>query len=208
MNIIKLKKGDRYGSLTVLKEGVKKYLPSGQSNRTVDCLCVCGNKTNVRLVHLTRGRTISCGCLKNVMNGKSETKIGRLLKGMKSRCAPYHQERHLYFDKGITVCDLWLNDFDSFEKWCKDNGFKKGLYIDRIDGNKGYNPNNCRFVTPKVNANNRSNTLYVNFRGEKISLKLLLERLGHPNNYYTVRSRLKRGWDIEKALYKTTKDKN
>lgn len=195
--------GKRFGKLVSVKEVDPYILPSGQKNRVVLCKCDCGNTKKVRLLHWKRGLTKSCGCLKKVMNGKSNTDIGLLLKGMKSRVAPYHSERHLYYDKGIKICDEWLNNFDSFENWCVNNGYKKGLHIDRIDSNKGYNPNNCRFVTPKENANNRCNTYYVNWKGEKISLMMLIDKLGDvKNKYHTIKTRLDRGWDLEKALYK------
>ena len=195
--------GKKFGKLTILKEVDPYVLPSGKKNRAVECKCDCGTIKKIRLLHLKRGAIKSCGCLKNVMNGKSHTDIGKLLKGMKSRVAPYHKERHLYYDKGIKICDEWLNDFDSFENWCINNGYKKELQIDRIDGNKGYSPDNCRFVTPKENSNNRYNTHYVNWKGEKISLMMLIDKLGDvKNKYCTIRSRLKRGWDLEEALYK------
>ena len=50
--MIEIKKGDVYSELTVIKEGERKILPSGQTNRTADCLCSCGDKKNVRIVHL------------------------------------------------------------------------------------------------------------------------------------------------------------
>ena len=167
--------GDKYNKLTVICEGDRIRLPSGQTNRTMFCRCDCGNTKTVRVAHLTRGRVSSCGCIKNTLNGEGATNIGRLFSGMKSRCAPYHSESHLYYDKGINVCDEWVNNYLSFKSWCLVNGYKYGLHIDRIDGNKGYNPDNCRFVTPKQNANNRFNTVYVWYNGCKISLSEFID---------------------------------
>lgn len=193
--------GTTFGKLTVIKEGDSIRTPSGQTNRTMLCVCSCGNKKQIRVMHLTRGRIKSCGCLSKTMDGESTTDIGKLFSGMKSRCSVYHQERHLYYDKGIKVCKAWTDDFSIFKKWCINNGYKKGLYIDRIDGNKGYSPTNCRFVTPQVNANNRVNTFYVEYKNKTIALKLLLKDLGNPNKYYTVYARIKRGWSVTDAIF-------
>ena len=203
-NIMRLniKKGKVYGRLTVLGEGKKVIQPSKQKVRTIKCKCKCGTVKDIRLAHLVRGHTKSCGCIIKTKNGKSKTKIGRLLNGMKSRCSINHSESHLYYEKGITVCDEWLNDIDKFEKWCNENGYKEGLQIDRIDGDQGYFPLNCRFVTSKVNCNNRHNTMYVIYKGKKESLQLLLHRLNYPNKYYTVRMRIIRGWNIYDAIHK------
>ena len=84
--MIEIKKGDVYSELTVIKEGERKILPSGQTNRTADCLCSCGDKKNVRIVHLVRGRTKSCGCIVKTKKGKSKTIYGILLNSMKTRC--------------------------------------------------------------------------------------------------------------------------
>lgn len=156
---------------------------------------------------LTRGNSLSCGCINKTRNGKSKTPIGRLFHGIKSRCSQYNPERHLYFDKGIKVCDIWDSDFDLFESWCIENGYKKGLHIDRVDGDKGYYPENCRFVTPKINANNRFNTLYVEYKGGKWALKMLLQHLGKDNKYYTIYGRIKNlNWSVSDAINKPIKN--
>ena len=75
--------------------------------------------------------------------------------GMKSRC--YNANKRSYVDygaRGITVCDEWLDDFRAFYDWSVGRGHVPGKQIDRIDGNKGYSPSNCRFVSPIVNINN------------------------------------------------------
>ena len=63
-----------------------------------------------------------------------------------------------YQDRGITVCDEWLV-FENFRDWALSHGYSDDLEIDRIDNDKGYCPENCRWVTPKENVNNRRNTL-------------------------------------------------
>lgn len=199
---LKILKGTKYGKLTVICEGEKIRLPSGQTNRTLKCKCECGNIKDVRIMHLTRGRTVSCGCIVNTMNGESNTVVGKLYRSIKWRTSKKYSERHIYYDRGINVCDEWLNDYMSFKKFCKQNGFKKGLQIDRIDNDKGYSPDNCRFVTPKENCNNRRVTFMVTYKGEEKSLNILLKELNYPNKYGTVRTRILRGWSVEDALFK------
>ena len=75
---------------------------------------------------------------------------------MKGRC---HNERHqnyrLYGGRGIRVCEEWQESFDVFLSWAMQNGYRSGLQIDRIDNEKGYCPENCRFVTCAENQRNK-----------------------------------------------------
>lgn len=75
---------------------------------------------------------------------------------MKGRChAPSHDHFALYGGRGITVCAEWRDSFDSFREWANGNGYARGLQIDRIDNDKGYCPENCRFVTAAQNCRNK-----------------------------------------------------
>jgi hypothetical protein len=190
----------KYGKLTILKEIDAYILPSGQPNRAFECLCDCGNKTKVRWLHLKRGRTNSCGCIVKVMKGNSNNIYGILLNSMRTRCKQNAINKKSYYDKGIIVCDEWLNDINKFIDFCKNNGYKKGLQIDRINNSNGYYPENCRFVTPIENINNRDNTFYVNYKGEKIALKVILRKLGREKDYYSIRTRIIRGYSHESAI--------
>ena len=74
---------------------------------------------------------------------------------MKTRCyskADYHYE--WYGERGISICDEWLNDFMTFYVWAIESGWKKGLEIDRTDNDGNYNPSNCKFVTKTENLKN------------------------------------------------------
>ena len=57
--------------------------------------------------------------------------------------------------RGIRVCDEWLASFDAFQQWATQNGYRPSLQLDRIDNERGYTPDNCRFVTPADNARNK-----------------------------------------------------
>lgn len=200
--------GEKYGMLTVIAEAEKILLPSGQKPRRFICECECGKKTNVLLLHLVRQRIRSCGCLSKVLNGESKHPICRSFKSMHERCAPGYFQRHSYFEKGITVCDEW-SDYLTFKKWATENGFKKGLQIDRIDNSKGYAPDNCRFVTNIVNVNNRDNTFRVIYHGEEMPIMEVFRKKNIDEVHHgAIRGRIKRGWDIDSAIDTPTRTGN
>lgn len=110
-----------------------------------------------------------------------------------------------YAWRGIKVCDEW-HTFEPFKDWCMANGWNKGLEIDRIDNDRGYCPENCRFVTRKENCNNRRTTRRV--RGATLldfynayANKTLISLVAF-------KQRVKRGWPVEKALYEPFDDQH
>lgn len=197
---LKINKGQRFNSLTVIKEANKYILPSGQTNRAFLCMCDCGREKVVRLAHLTRGRIKTCNNCRtpNVLEG--ENRIFIIWKAMNYRCRDNYIDSHLYYNKGVYVCKDWL-DYQSFRDWSTSNGYSDGLCIDRKNGNGIYEPSNCRWTTPLINANNRIDTFYVEYNGEKIAFMLLLRGMGIAHNNHTIRARLKRGWSVEKAIH-------
>ena len=85
---------------------------------------------------------------------------------MKQRC--YNEKvakYHLYGAKGIKVCKEWQN-FNVFEEWAYNNGYREYLTIDRIDGNKDYTPKNCRWATYKEQSNNTSRNHIIEIDGQ------------------------------------------
>ena len=90
------------------------------------------------------------------LHGKSETRLYTILKGMIKRCSnPKTEFYHLYGGKGISICDEWLNDFLSFESWALANGYADNLSIDRINGDKNYTPDNCRWADSTTQNRNQ-----------------------------------------------------
>lgn len=72
--------------------------------------------------------------------------------GMRQRCNnPKHPAARWYHDKGIRLCSEWEEDFFEFQRWSLENGYFDGASIDRIDPDKGYNPENCRWITIEEN---------------------------------------------------------
>lgn len=118
---------------------------------------------------------------------------------MKTRC---YNKNFMYYcnygGKGIKICDEWKNDFSKFYKWAINNGYKEGLTIDRINNDGNYEPLNCRWVTRKKQNNNMNKNIIINYNGKKQTIsewadELNLSRIAL---YY----RIRRGWDVEKAL--------
>lgn len=99
-------------------------------------------------------------------------------KAMKQRCQnPKCHSYQNYGARGITVCDEW-QEFEPFLEWALANGHQEGLAIDRADNNKGYNPNNCHWVTPRENANNRRVTSFITVNGECLPETVWAEKIG------------------------------
>lgn len=115
-------------------------------------------------------------------------------RGMLGRCSnPTARSYQDYGGRGISVCDEWLS-YDVFYEWAYANGYTDELTIDRIDNNKGYSPENCRWTDKVTQNRNKRNVRDVN--GETIPE--IAERLGL--NYATVYRRVTHGKDIEAPL--------
>ena len=77
---------------------------------------------------------------------------------MKDRCYRPGNNRYQYYGgRGIDVCEEWKNDFTAFYDWAMANGYKENLSIDRIDNDKGYSPQNCRWADAITQNKNRRN---------------------------------------------------
>ena len=118
---------------------------------------------------------------------------------MKMRCRGY-QERYYrnYTLRGITVCKEWESDFDAFYTWAINNGYNSNLSLDRIDNEKGYSPQNCRWATPKEQMNNVRYNRILTLNGVSHTLSEWSEITGM--NCFTIQSRKRRGWSDEDAL--------
>lgn len=119
-------------------------------------------------------------------------------RAMMSRCYKAGAKNYRFYGgRGIAVCEEW-HDIAAFGKWAVESGYSPGMSIDRIDPQKGYYPENCRWATPKEQANNRRNTVFVEFEGERHSISEWAEIKGIKRA--TLNTRIHRGWNAEKAL--------
>lgn len=185
--------------------------PNHGSHAMWNCKCKCGARRVVRGSDLRNEKIKSCGCystskLKEVatthglskVNGK-KTKLFMTWDAMRQRCTnSNHASYEDYGGRGITVCPEWLNDFKSFYDWSMANGFSNDLSIDRIDNDKGYSPDNCRWVDAKTQIRNRRNTVTYEWQGKEYTRAELSRLTGI--NEQTIASRLNRGCSLEEAL--------
>lgn len=165
--------GERYGRLVVIEEAEKK----GKKRRW-RCICDCGNETVVFQNDLRLNKTTSCGCyhkevVRDLMykhGGKSgKERLYTIWNGMKDRCRNQNnQEYRWYGGKGITVCDEW-KDYAVFREWALKSGYNENLTIDRIDSEKNYTPENCRWITASENSKRAKHPIssrYISINGE------------------------------------------
>lgn len=196
--------GQKFGSLTVLRRGEKDN--TGKTRWY--CKCDCGKTVLVRTNGLRTGNSTSCGCKRtegvkrsNTKHGESRDRLYKIWGNMKQRISnPNLDDFKYYGGKGIGLCEEW-EEYNGFRKWALENGYSKELTIDRKDNNKGYFPDNCRWVDMKTQCNNRESNYNITFNGETKTLNEWAEYLGISRT--TLSSRLHRsGWNIEKAFKK------
>lgn len=197
----------KFGRLTPIKNVGNKY-PKWL------CKCDCGNE-----VYLTPGqlrKRKSCGCLQreymdgdlgrnNKKHGMSKTRLYRKYRSMINRCYyPKSSYYKRYGGRGITVCEEWKNSFENFMNWAYENGYdetkkKYEQTIDRIDNDGNYEPSNCRLISLKEQAWNKSSSRCIQDGNELISSHEFCIRHGIPDAQFAYR-RVKKGLTAEEIL--------
>jgi hypothetical protein len=133
---------------------------------------------------------------RNTTHGLSHLPEYSLWCGMKQRC--YYTKHKSYKDyggRGIKVCDQWLN----FENFYADMRSKpEGMTLDRIDHNKDYSPENCKWSTYKEQMRNTNRNNVISFKGKTMCVADWAKELNM--SYTKLRMRLHRGWNIERAM--------
>lgn len=123
------------------------------------CECDCGNIKAIEPAIWEQGIVKSCGCFAESLKLEHTEELDRLRRiynGMVQRCYNKNSDSYVnYGGRGITICSEWLNDREKFIDWSLSNGYENDLSIDRINVNGNYEPNNCRWATNEVQANNR-----------------------------------------------------
>lgn len=178
-----------------------------------ECKCDCGKTVLVDCHKLRSGNTKSCGCLyidkaktmsKKYLqkHGKCDSAIYHIYTEIKSRCFNHNNKSYKYYGgRGITICDEWLNDFMSFYNWAINNGYEKGLSIERMDTNGNYEPSNCCWISMKEQQRNKRNNVYFDYGGNKYLQSDLCKKF--KINVSTFRNRIKKGISVNEAINKS-----
>lgn len=188
--------GNMYGYLRVEGEAPKK----GTSRHIhYNCTCTRCGKTDVIIpsYRLKSGASKSCGCTK-IKHGhcsrvfKGGTDAYKRFIEMHRRCEdPTHRGYDRYGARGIKVCERWSGP-EGFENFFEDMGVCPPEYqLDRIDGTKGYSPDNCRWVTREVQNRNRRDNIWIEYKGLKLILKDWGDKFGVSGSF--ISRRLKKG---------------
>ncbi len=151
--------GKRFGKLVAIERDITK------KRVYWICQCDCGSIKSIMSTHLRSGASTSCGCYQkecaskaNKTHGMTHTSLHNRWKAIRQRCTNPKDSRYKnYGNRGITLCEEW-NNFERFAKWSLENGYQDGLELDRIDNDKGYFPENCRWCKSIINNHNRRNT--------------------------------------------------
>lgn len=134
------------------------------------------------------------------IHGMRHTRLYKVWEAMKRRCNnPKDSRFERYGGRGIKVCAEWENSFERFAEWAFANGYREQLTIDRIDNNKGYSPDNCRWATHKEQNRNYSRNHRLTFNGKTQCVADWAKETGL--NGSTILYRLKQGKTVEEALY-------
>ena len=131
-------------------------------------------------------------------HGGRYTRLYRIWIKMRDRCDnPKHVHYSNYGGRGIKICEKWYN-FSVFQDWAKANGYADNLTLDRIDNDKGYSPDNCRWTDRVTQQNNTRNNRLLTYKGETRTVAQWARKINL--NPSTLASRLYNGWSVEKAL--------
>ena len=193
-----------FGRLTVITKGI----PDKYGKTCWFCKCSCGSIKSITAQSLIKKLTTSCGCFHKEQvskikktHGVSRTTLYKVFKNMEDRCYKKDDPNFKYYgNRGIIIEDEWKNNVLNFVKWSKENGYKKGLQIDRINNDGNYSPENCRWTTGKENSNNKRNNHKLDYNGEILTLRQFSIR--YDINYSTLQRRVSKNWSFEKLIKK------
>lgn len=196
--------GKKFNRLTVISRA-----PNKNGRVYWLCRCDCGNENTVLAYNLTSGQAKSCGCFNRESASKrlkafmdrgydTNTRLYEIWKNMKRRCSEQGDIKGNYFKRGILVCEEWKNDYKAFMEWSLSHGYNDSLTIDRIDNNKGYSPENCRWVTVQIQANNTRANRIIEYNGQKKTMAEWSRTIGV--GYGAIKYRVKKNLPLDGKL--------
>ena len=158
--------GIRFGRWTALRR-----VESDRHGVFYLCSCDCGKTGIINAADLKRGKSTSCGCLRDEKtkarlpaqnsihkrtHGASDSRLYSIWLGMKKRCNyPKTNGYANYGGRGIQVCGEWMQSFEIFQTWALSHGYREDLTIDRINVDGNYCPDNCRWATRSEQEHNK-----------------------------------------------------
>ena len=179
----------KYEYLQEIGNNGVKYIcdiEASEKHRSAKLLCSCGSQFVARIDAIKSGAQMGCGCFHIPMTLKAVVKHGdyksplyKCFMAMRKRCNNKADPNYRHYGgRGISVCDDWDN-YEAFKEWATLGGYKKGLVLDRVDNNRGYSPENCRWVTQKENMQNtRKSCIWSTPEGDFNSLKDACDHYG------------------------------
>lgn len=192
--------GRTFGRLT----GIVRVGSDPHGTATWEFLCECGTRVTRTGTEVTRGKTLSCGCLRrdiapvmNATHGEWGCAEWQTWSSMRARCENVsHKAYANYGGRGIMVCERW----SSYENFLADMGRRPSPAhsLDRINNGLGYTPDNCRWASRSVQSRNRRTNVLIEHNGESLCLAEWGERLGLTGE--AIRRRLRDGWSVADAV--------
>ena len=197
--------GMKFGLLTVISESERVYIGKSKScKRTFICKCECGALKTVIYDNLMNGDVTTCGnpIHHTVIGDLAHHRLHGIWNNMQNRCNNSKSAfANIYHDRGIRVCEEWSiykYGYINFYNWAMENGYKDSLTIDRIDNDKGYSPDNCRWISNREQQRNKRNNRLLTLNGVTKCASEWAEELGI--NINTIFKRLGLGWSDQKIL--------
>lgn len=201
----KIKTGSKFGYLMVINSITNEYKKNRYRNSYL-CLCDCGKSRIFQPSQLATGHNYSCGCKKglgNLIHGMTDTIFYRKWDGMFQRCNNKNKDNyHRYGGRGIKI------------EWKNFKEFKSDMYqsylihtekfgildttIDRINPNGNYSTGNCRWATMKEQGRNRTNNIWIEFEGKKITTAEFSELIGISKS--VVSKKVKKGYSATQII--------
>lgn len=191
--------GKVFGRWTVINETNER---DKNGNIIWRCKCTCGNEKNVSGQNLRNKSSMSCGCYNRDVitkeNPKYKRKLYSVYHSIKERCNNKNDKAYKnYGGRGIKISEKW-STYEDFEKWALQNGYANGLWLDRIDNDGDYSPENCRFCTPKEQQNNKRTNINITINGETKTIQQWADSMGIKRA--TIERRLELGWSDKDLL--------